>query len=82
MAYLVYQIGVMVCFVCGIALALVGLVRNECPFFGRGVYSDSVVTRVASGIGIGVVWPVFLPATFLWWLFARVAKKKDDGSKQ
>lgn len=56
----IYQWGGLVFVLFGMVYAAVGLVRGDCPFVGYRTFADSCVSRFATGVGIGMVWPIVL----------------------
>ena len=64
--YDIYQLCAVPFMIFGFIYAVWGLVRGDCPFNSRGVYSDSAIGRVAAGVGIGVVWPLFVLIALIW----------------
>jgi hypothetical protein len=61
----IYSWGALCFVVLGLLYAVVGLVSGDCGFVGGRAFSDSFVGRVASGVGIAMVWPVFVPFVLL-----------------
>ncbi|MDC8771841.1 hypothetical protein [Roseateles albus] len=57
----IYQWGGLFFIFIGLIYSVAGLVRGDCPLVGHRVFADSCVSRFASGVGIAMVWPVFLP---------------------
>lgn len=55
----------------GVLLAIAGLISGDIPIVGFSKFSDSVVGRVAIGVGIGSIWPVFL----LFFVVSEVCEK-------
>ncbi len=55
----------------GFAYGVYGLFRGDCPFLGFGKFSDSMVNRFATGVGIAMIWPVFIPLVILDSLFGN-----------
>lgn len=68
MMYTIYQWVGFAISVAGLAYAISGIGRV--PFIGRSTYSDSVFTRVATGLGIAMVWPLLVA-----YLLLRKARK-------
>lgn len=55
----IYRWGAVLFFLIGLVYGLSGI--GSIPFVGRSKYSDSVLGRIAIGLGIWVVWPLFIP---------------------
>jgi len=72
----VYQIGSAICVLLGLIYAVVGIFEKDCPFIGRGRYTDSVISRFFVGAAIGSIWPVFIP--FAIWFSARPSTRKSN----
>ncbi len=71
LAQSIYQWGGLFFVVVGLIYAVVGLVRGDCPFVGYRTFADSCVSRFAIGVGIAMVWPVFLLFLCVSALFGR-----------
>lgn len=72
----IYQWGAGLFAALGLVLAVVGLIRGDCPFFGYGKFSDSVVNRLIAGLGIAGVWPAFLVLVLLLEVASYVKRQR------
>jgi membrane protein implicated in regulation of membrane protease activity len=77
----IYQWGAVAFAALGLVLAAVGLIRGDCPLLGYGKFSDSVVNRVAAGVGIAGIWPAFLVFVLLVQIASYVKRQRLSGRK-
>jgi hypothetical protein len=57
---LIWQWGGIPFFLIGIVYAVIGLFERGVPFVGYRTFSDSVVSRLAVGVGLAMAWPFAL----------------------